>query len=395
MTMGGSRYQWVMFSFSFFIALLLHLLLFATAPMVTLMMEEMALSHADFGFVFSVSMISLLFFRVPWGIIGDRIGYLNVFRIALPVIAVSALLRGFSSGYSTLLLSQLFLGLGLAAVLPCLPLIVKEWTGGRSLAFSTGIYVSGFAVGNAIALGLTPKLLTTMVWRDVLLLYSSIAIVVAGLWWGFARSAWKSQSEIKLERFTRILKDRYVWILLLFMIASMGSYDTLATWMPKVLEMRKFDKAFASLLPLGFFLSGPIVGFASDRFRDRKKIMAMLGVGACASVIGINYAPFSLLLFCIFFAGFTITGVFTIALSSPAEETRLSASIGGVVGFLSSLGNIGPLVMPVVFGLLIDVTGKFHASVFSVAALSAVTFILSSKVGSPPPLPPPSRGGRG
>lgn len=374
-----SRYHSVMLSFSFAIAFLLHLLLFATAPMVTMMMGEMGLSHADFGFVFSVAMISLIVFRIPWGLIGDRIGYLNALKIALPISAASAMLRAFSSSYSTLLLSQFFLGLGLAAVLPCLPLILKEWAAGRAVGLSTGIYVSGFAVGNAAALGVTPQLLEMMGWRDVLLVYSCIATVVCGLWWALARSAVTSKSEFKLERFTSVLKERYVWVLLFFMIASMGSYDTLATWMPKVLEMRGLDKLLASLLPLGFFLAGPIVGFASDRFRDRKKMVAMLGAVAGISIIGINYASVPLLLLCIFLSGFTIIGVLTITLAVPAEHERLSASMGGVVGLISSLGNIGPLVMPVLFGLLIDATGTFHASVLSVAALSGVTFIVGSR----------------
>jgi len=375
-----SKYRWVMISFSFVIAFLLHLLLFATAPMVTQIMKEMNLSYADFGIVFSAAMISLLLFRIPWGLIGDRIGYMNVFRIVLPIIAASAILRGFCSSYSTLLISQFFLGLGLAAVLPCLPLVIKEWASERTVGFSTGIYVSGFALGNFTALGLTPQLLTVMSWREILLMGGGVAAGVAGLWWGLAKSVVKEASEFRHKDFILVLKEKYVWILLLLMIVSMGSYDTLATWMPKVLEMKELNKAFASLLPLGFFFAGPVVGFLSDRLWDRRKVLAILGAVSCASVIGINYVSFPLLLFCIFLAGFTITGVFTIALSSPAEYSHFSSSIGGVVGLISSLGNIGPLLMPVVFGYLIDITGTFYASMLAVAALSCITLILSPSV---------------
>jgi cyanate permease len=374
------KYRWIMISFSFVIAFLLHLLLFVTAPMVTQIMQEMNLSYADFGLVFSAAMISLLFFRIPWGLIGDRIGYLNVFRIALPILAVSAILRGLSSTYSILLVSQFFLGLGLAAVLPCLPLVIKEWAPERTVGFSTGIYVSGFALGNFVALGLTPQLLTAMSWREILLIDGGVAAGVTGLWWSLAKSVGKEESDFRLKDFTDVLRQKYVWMLLLLMIASMGSYDTLATWMPKVLEMKKLSKVFASLLPLGFLLAGPVVGFFSDRLWDKRKILAVLGAISCASVIGINYIPFPFLLFSIFLAGFTITGVFTLALSSPAEHSHLSSSIGGVVGLISSLGNIGPLLMPVLFGYLIDVTGTSYASMLAVAALSCVTLILSASV---------------
>lgn len=374
-----SAYRLVMLTFSFTVAFLLHLLLFSTAPMVTVVMEEMRLSHAEFGLVFSVAMISLILFRIPWGLIGDRIGYLNALRIALPLSAAFATLRAFSPGYLTLLLSQFFLGLGLAAVLPCLPLLVREWAP-KSPGLSTGIYVSGFAAGNAAALGLTPHLLEIVGWRDILLIYSGLATAICVLWWICAKSTAKSTSGWQFENFTRILRDRYVWVLLIFMMASMGSYDTLATWMPKVLELKELNKALASLLPLGFFLAGPAIGLTTDRFGNRKVIIALLGIIAAASIVGINYAHFPLLLLCIFLSGFSTIGVVTISLAVPAQHQRLSSAVASVVGFISSLGNIGPLVMPVLFGFLIDVTGTFHASIFMVGAVAGITFIFGSRM---------------
>ena len=373
------RYQVVMLMFSFGIAFSLHLLLFSTAPMVTVMMQEMSLSHADFGFVFSVAMMSLVFFRIPWGLMGDRIGYLNAFRIALPFSAALAVLRAFSPGYEMLLVSQFFLGLGLAAVLPCLPLAIREWVPDRP-GLATGIYVSGFAAGNAVALGLTPQLLEMLAWRDVLLVYSGLAVIISVLWWLFARSAVKDTSGVQLGGFVRIFKDRYVWVLLLLLMASMGSYDTLATWMPKVLELKGLDKALASLLPLGFFVAGPVIGSISDRLGNMRVIIALLGVFAAASIVGIIYVPFPGLLLCVFLAGFSTIGVVTISLAVPAQHPRLSTATGSVVGLISSLGNIGPLAMPVLFGFLIDVTGTFHASVFMVAAIAGVALILGSRL---------------
>jgi nitrate/nitrite transporter NarK len=54
-----------MFALAFAIAFLVHLLLFCLSPMVEILMAEMQLSHAQFGFVFSAAMISLILFRLP------------------------------------------------------------------------------------------------------------------------------------------------------------------------------------------------------------------------------------------------------------------------------------------------------------------------------------------
>ena len=369
----------IMLAFSFAIAFLLHLLLFSTAPMASIIMEQMQLSHTQFGIIFAAAMISLVIFRIPWGLISDRIGYLSTLRIALLLSAISAVLRTFASSYITILLSQFFLGVGLAAILPSLSLLVTEWSPKRP-GLATGIYVSGFAAGNATALGLTPFLLHVLYWQQVLLLYSGLAVVLCGLWWFFAQSAVKGSLPRQTLNIREIIKDRYVWVLFFFVMAAMGSYDTLATWMPKVLEMKELNEEAASLLPLGFFVAGPTIGFASDRFHDRKMLIGVLGVIAAISIVGINYAPLPLLLVCLFFAGFTTIGVLTIGLAVPAGHERLTASVGSIVGLISSFGNIGPLAMPVLFGFLIDVTGTFHASVFCVAALAGIVFILGSRI---------------
>lgn len=177
------------------------------------------------------------------------------------------------------------------------------------------------------------------------------------------------------------MREKVVWVWLFFIIASMGSYDSLATWMPKVLEMKEVNKPVAVLLPLGFFLAGPVAGFVSDRFRDRKTTVAILGAVATASILGINYAPTPVMLLCLFLSGFSIIGILTITLTLPVEHERLSLSAGSVVGLISSLGNIGPLLMPFTFGLLIDVTGTFRVSLLFVAVVVGVTFILGSRVG--------------
>jgi cyanate permease len=375
---GAGRLPGLMLSFTFSIGFILHLLLFATAPMVSIIMEEMNLSHAEFGMVYSASMLSLIIFRIPWGLFGDRKGYLVSLRIALPLIAASSLARTFSPNFPILLVSQIFLGLGLASVFPCLPMLAKEWSRGKSLGLATGVYISGFAAGNAAALGITPLLLAGMGWRSVLLLYSCLAVVLSLLWWGWAKSSIKGTAGIHRESFKKIIKDPLVWVLLLLMSSAMGSYDTLATWMPKVLEMKKFPRVLASLLPLGFFFAGPVVGWVSDRFRDRKKLVLVLGVFSAASIMGISFSPLAYLPVSIFFAGFTTMGVLTITLALPAKLEKFSSSIGTLIGLISSLGNAGPLVMPVVFGWLIDLTGTFQASLFFVALVAGATFLLGA-----------------
>ena len=372
-----ARYRWVMLFLAFGIAFLMPLLNFGTAPMVTAIMADMNLSHAEFGLIFSMAVLSLMVFRIPWGLLGNRIGYRKAFQIALPFEAVFAVIRALAPDYTTFLVSQFLLGVALAAVMPCLPLLVKEWAPQRP-GFATGVYISGFAAGNAAAFGLTPYLLELLAWRHVLLAYSGLVIIVALLWWAFSRSTAVTTSGFQIKSFFGLFKDRRVWVLLLLMMAGIGSYDTLATWLPKILVARELPSSLATLLPLGYLLAAPAVGLVVDRFQNTGVVVALLGIIAAAAIVGINYAPYSLLLLCIFVTGFTTMGVLTIILSIPTHHQRLAPVAASVVGLVTSLGNLVSLVMPAIFGYLIDVTGAFQASLLTVAALAGSMVLIGA-----------------
>jgi len=363
---------------AFAVAFLVHLLLFSIAPMVAIVMDSMHLNHTEFGFVFSVTMISLILFRLPWGVLADRRGYVPVLRGALLMASCGAFMRVIAQGYSGLLVSQFLMGLGLAATMPCLSLIVKEWAADRP-GFGTGVYVAGFAVGNAAALGATPLLLRLMEWRHVLLVYACVCALVGAAWWLLGRSGSKVGSSVRLEDFRLVLRERDVWVLLGLLAVAMGCYDTLASWMPRVLDMKRFAPSLAFMLPLGFMIAGPVVGGMADRFASRKGLVLLLGVVAAVSVALMIVAPLPLLLFCLLLVGFATEGILVITLVVPVQHRRLSPYAGSVVGLISSAANVGPLVMPVLFGYLIDVTGTYVASLVSVALVAGIGFVLGAK----------------
>ncbi len=367
-----------MFGQAFVIAFLMHLLLFSIAPMVSLVMLEMNLNHTQFGLAFSMSMVSLIVFRLPWGLLADRKGYVPVVRVSLILATTAALLRALSQDYAGLLVSQFLLGFGLAATLPGLSLMVKEWALGRP-GLGTGTYVAGFAVGNATALGITPLLLRVLEWREVFLAYAGFSALVTLVWWFLGKSERKVDIGMRLGELGMVVRDRHVWLLLLFLAASMGCYDTLANWMPRVLEMKLLNPSLSFLLPVGFFFAGPAVGMLADRFPSRRSLVAVLGGIAVVSVLVIAFAPPPLVLAALVLAGFATTGCLVISLTVPVEHERLSPYAGTVVGFISSLGNVGPLAMPVLFGFLIDYTGMYYASLASVAVLAAVAFVGGSR----------------
>ena len=373
---------------AFLTAFTLHLLLFSYSPIIPLIVKEMEITYAEAGFIFSICILAVIVLRIPWGFIIDRIGFMAAVKIAMTLIGVFSLLRGFSQSYYTLLFSQLLLGAGFAAILPCLAKIVNVMFQ-EKVGSATGVYVAGFPVGELVGLGLTSYLLLALNgdWRVVFEIFGVWSLILAVLWWLIDRRIPVKQTCLNNQskwRFKNLIRLKQLWILTGLCICSMGCYDTILTWLPSMLEVRGIPVIEASIttsiFPLGFLLSGPVIGILSDKIGLRKPFIWILGAISIVFIVFISYNTQTLLWISILVVGFALSGILTLTLIIPTEHPEFSELVGGAVGLISSMGNIGSFLFPIIVGFLIDATGSSAPPLVLLAIISGITIILNIAV---------------
>ena len=377
----------VMLVLAFLTAFTLHLLLFSYSPIIPLVIEEMGISHAEAGLIFSVSILAIIGLRIPWGFLSDRLGVKTTMKLAMVFVGVFSLLRGFSPNYYALLTSQLLLGVGFAAILPCLAKIVNLMFEEKA-GVATGIYVSGFPIGELVGLGLASQLLLALNgdWRTVFKIFGVWSLILTVVWWQVDRKHLAKETlDIPSGREIKdLIGIKQVWILSGLCICSMGCYDTLLTWFPRILELKGIPATeasiTASIFPVGFLLAGPAVGMLSDKVGLRKPFIWILGLSSALLIVLVPHLTELSLWGTILLTGFTLSGILTLVLIISSEHPELSRFVGGAVGLVSSMGNIGSFLFPIIVGFLIDVTNSPAPPLIMLAIVSGATAILNLSI---------------
>ena len=383
-----SRSQGTMLTLGLLVTLNMHLLLFSYSPLLRDVALEMRLSDAEAGLVFSVSILTLMVFRVPWGMLFDRRGFRTTMTLALVLMGIFGLVRGFAVDYGMLLASQFLLGVGLSAVIPCLPKLVSSWFPQQRAGLATGVCMAGFPFGQVLGLSLTPYLVEALgSWRQVFQAYGVWVFVLTFLWWKFASEnpEKRTASTVGPKRsfkqdFAVLLGMKEVWLLTGLYFCAAGCFDTTLLWLPDVLESRGVDPFMAtmvaSMLPVGFLGATTMVGTFSDKVGLRRPFILVLGLvsGPAIYLTGVMLGPATYAT--AFLAGFCTVGILTLTLAIPIELPKLSPFLSSALGLISSVGNAGSFFLPTIVGQIRDLTGTFLVSIFILAVIGECMFLL-------------------
>ncbi|MCJ7560556.1 MFS transporter, partial [Candidatus Bathyarchaeota archaeon] len=377
------------------------LLLFSYSPLVRNIAGELALTNAEAGFLFSVSILTLMVFRIPWGILFDRKGFKATMGFALVLMAVFGLVRGFAVDYATLLASQILLGVALSGIIPAIPKLVSFWFPRDKVGLATGVCMAGFPIGDVLALSLTPYLVEVLSgWRQVFQVYGVWALLLIFLWWKLASK--EPGSDVKqatnshsLRRdFAQLLRMKEVWLLTGLYFCAGGCYDTMLLWMPNVLQAEGLNafsaSLMASMLPVGFLVSALAVSAFSDKLGLRKPFILLMGLvsGPVLFLAGTMSGPVAYVAG--FLVGLCTVGVLTLVLAVPVELPRLSPFLSSALGVVSSVGNAGSFLLPTLVGQIRDVSGTFLLSMVVLAVVGEGMFVLglmlpeTGRKGKPP-----------
>jgi cyanate permease len=376
-----------MLALGFLATLNVHLLLFSYSPLVRSISDELALNNAEAGFLFSVSILALMLFRIPWGIMLDRKGLKPTMGLALILMGVFGLVRGFAVDYVTLLASQVLLGAALSGVIPAIPKLVSCWFPREKVGLATGICMAGFPIGDVIALAVTPILVAAgSGWRQIFQVYGVWALLFIFLWWKFAGETPKSGLEqnasshsVKRD-FAKLLKMKDVWLLTGLYFCAGGCYDTMLLWLPNILQVEGLNSFTASLvasmLPIGFLVSAIVISAFSDKVDLRKPFILLMGAVSGPVIYLAGTVSGSVAYVMAFLVGLCTVGVLTLVLAVPVEMPRLSPFLSSALGVISSVGNAGSFLLPTLVGQIRDVSGTFLLSMLVLAVVGEGMFAL-------------------
>ena len=377
------RKPWIILICIFLMGFALEPPLVCVSPMLHIITEELQLSHAQAGILFSVPLIILAIIAMPSGALADRIGIRKAAGIGIIVIVVGSLLRGTSTNFLMLLAFSCLYGVSFAMVFPNLPKITGVWFPPEKIGFATGIYSTGIVCGIALSLAITLPLIypITNTFQGVFYTWTIPAIVAAIIWWLIVKEPHSGGIQNKpagdINRLSgRIWTNRNLWLIAgIFFTGNFIAFSWLG-WAPQLIMSKGAPPALAAIMasvmswvsiPLTF-----IAPWASDKIGSRKLFLWPSFILLFLAFVSAIYAPLVFYWVIVVAIGIAVGIQLPITLALPPDLVP-AKYIGMASGMTMSIGYIGGLIGPWASGYILDITGTFNVILIMLSILSVIS----------------------
>lgn len=364
--------------------------LVCVSPILHIITEELRLSHAQAGIIFSIPLIILAATAVFGGALADRIGIRKAAGIGIIVIVVGSLLRGTSTNFSTLLAFSCLYGIGFGMVFPNLPKLTSTWFPPGKIGFATGVYSTGIACGIALSLAITLPVIypITRTFQGVFYVWTIPAIAAAIVWWITIKEPQPIDRQNKpVENISRssyrIWTNRNLWLIAgIFFLGNYIGFTWLG-WAPQFLMSKGAPPVLAALMSsvmcwvsIPFTFIGPWI---SDRIGSRKIVLWPSFILLFLALAIVIYAPLAYCWAIVVAVGIAIGVQLPLTLALPPDLFP-AKTIGMASGMTMSVGYIGGLVGPWASGYMLDITGTFNLPFIVLSILSIISACIALKL---------------
>ncbi|AOS78230.1 MULTISPECIES: MFS transporter [Hydrogenophaga] len=340
--------------------------------------QMLDLNATQFGLLTATPVLTGSLVRVPLGIWTDRYGGRIVMALLMAATVPAIWLMAYATQFWHFLAIGLFVGLAGGSFSVGTPYVAR-WFPKHRQGMAMGVYGAGNS-GSAVNKFVAPVILVAFGWQMVPQVYAAIMAGTVLLFWLFSHSdpAHLVPSQVSFAQQLKALKDPKVLKYCQYYSIVFGGYVALALWMVQYyIGEYGLDIRVAALLAACFSLPGGVLravgGVLSDKYGAHTVTWWVLWVswiclfllsypqtqftvttvnGPQTFHIGLNVYAFTALMFVLGVAwAFGKASVFKyIADDYPGN-------IGAISGIVGLAGGLGGFVLPVLFGVLLDVTG--------------------------------------
>lgn len=340
--------------------------------------EQLGLNETEFGLLAATPVLSGSLIRVPLGIWTDRYGGRIVLFVLMLACVIPIYMMQFATEFWQFLVIGLFVGLAGGSFSVGTPYVAR-WFNKDKQGLAMGVFGAGNA-GSAVNKLIAPAIIVAAGWQMVPTVYAVIMLVTAVLFWFFSYSDPKHlvSSKVSLGEQLALMKDPAVLRYCQYYSVVFGGYVALALWMVRYyVGEYGFSLQSAAFLAACFSLPGGVLralgGWLSDKYGAYKVTWGVMWViwvvcfilsypqtdfviqtakGPQTFHIGLNATMFTILLFV---AGVAMAVGKASVFKFVADD--FPTNIGAVSGVVGLAGGLGGWLLPIMFGVLLDLTG--------------------------------------
>ena len=341
------------------------------------MMRDLGMTEGKAGLMASLTLGSSAGGGTLFGILADRVGRSRALLASILVYSIFTSACGLAQNVAQLALFRILLGLGMGGEWACGAALVAETWPSRHRGKAMGVMQSSWAVGYALAAGLTALVLPRWGWRAVF--FAGVAPALVTFWirrnvpepeiWRRSKETAGTKSGISgLSELWQGEYGRHLAVTTLANAGTMFAWWGLFTWIPAYLSLPASrggaglsivnTSTWIIVMQVGMWLGYVSFGFISDRIGRKKTYVGYIFTAAAiVPVYGSTRDPTYLLLIgpligffgTGYFSGFgAITAeIFPTAIRASAQGITynlgrgLSAAAPFAVGRLSSKHGLG------------------------------------------------------
>ena len=340
--------------------------------------KALDLSATQFGILTATPVLTGSLVRVPLGMWTDKYGGRIVLFLLMLATVVPIWLISYATQFWHFVVLGLFVGLAGGSFSVGTPYVAR-WFDRSNQGFAMGVFGAGNS-GAAVTKFVAPALVVAYGWFVVPKVFAAAMLVTALLFWfgSYSDPKHRVDARVSWRQQLSALRDPNVWKYSQYYSIVFGGYVALALWMTQYyVGEYGFDIRIAALLAACFSLPGGVLravgGWLSDKYGAHQVTWWVLWVswiclfllsypqtqftivtvnGPATFDFGLGPWAFTALMFVMGMAwAFGKASVFKYISDDYPDN------IGVVSGIVGLAGGLGGFILPILFGVLVDLTG--------------------------------------
>ncbi|WP_098060151.1 CynX/NimT family MFS transporter [Sporosarcina koreensis] len=360
-------------------------------PLLDTIRADLELTNAQVSLLTALPVVCMGIFASLAPVLNRRIG-LNATMVAMVLlIGVMTAVREFIPTYSMLVISSVGAGVAIAVAGPLLSAMIKQNFPHRAGAV-IGIYSFGLGTGATLSTGLSAYFYeATGSYPFALSIWAVLAFIGVAAWLSSANDTVMVRQNAKQKTVAAASPGRSpwktgkAWLFLLFFGLQSAAFFSVVIWLAPIAVSKGMTLVQAgtlvSMMTAVQIVLNISIPLMMEKYPGRKMwLLFILSVGLIA--VGLFYTGYIPLLWVgALLMGIPLGGMFPIALVLPLDETESAAETNSWTAMMQTGGYVIGGLLPLVIGVLYDLTGTHQVTISLFAAMFVGMIILAVLIG--------------